>query len=360
MHVHLKRFILGCLFFSTFVGHIYGDKTTLTVLSYESSPFMMFTPHDQVGFGKNLLNELAVEADVKFIVEDVDNIHELFTQLEQNKGDLGLANISITADREKTLDFSHSIYDSGLDILVHEKKHSIFHTLDTFILALLSPKVLQTLFHLFLGLFIIANLIWFVEKDKNETIPSTYIKGLFESLWWAVVTLTTVGYGDQTPKGYTGRTIAMIWMFLGIFFISFFTASITSSLTIERLKGDIRGPQDLPGKRIGTVKGTTSEEYLLYMNLKPTLYPHIQEAIDAFEQHQLDAIVFDQPILKYYEVTESQGHAYVVGKLFDLQHYGIAFPNDSPHFEKINQALLRLKENGVYDVLIEKWFKKLD
>jgi polar amino acid transport system substrate-binding protein len=42
--------------------------------------------------------------------------------------------------------------------------------------------------------------------------------------------------------------------------------------------------------------------------------------------------------------------------MYHRQSYGIAFKQDSIYRELINQALLTLKENGIYDKLYEKWF----
>jgi voltage-gated potassium channel len=49
-----------------------------------------------------------------------------------------------------------------------------------------------------------------------------------DAMWWALVTLTTVGYGDVVPQSTWGRCIGAFVMALGITFISFLTATVTS------------------------------------------------------------------------------------------------------------------------------------
>jgi voltage-gated potassium channel len=65
--------------------------------------------------------------------------------------------------------------------------------------------------------------IYAVEHGQNNNIQS-----VGDALWWAVVTTTTVGYGDVSPVTAEGRLIAVALMVVGIGFIGVFTATITS------------------------------------------------------------------------------------------------------------------------------------
>lgn len=48
-------------------------------------------------------------------------------------------------------------------------------------------------------------------------------------MWWSIQTVTTVGYGDVTPKDPTGRVVAALVMLEGIAFVAIITAAITST-----------------------------------------------------------------------------------------------------------------------------------
>jgi voltage-gated potassium channel len=56
------------------------------------------------------------------------------------------------------------------------------------------------------------------------------VRTFWDALWWAVVTITTVGYGDVSPATAEGRLAAGVLMVLGIAFFSFLTATFTSAL----------------------------------------------------------------------------------------------------------------------------------
>jgi voltage-gated potassium channel len=68
--------------------------------------------------------------------------------------------------------------------------------------------------------------IYIVEKDYT-------VRSAGDAIWWAVVTVTAVGYGDVTPVSGEGRAIALGLMFVGIGVISVFTATIASAFVGE-------------------------------------------------------------------------------------------------------------------------------
>lgn len=59
-----------------------------------------------------------------------------------------------------------------------------------------------------------------------------------DALWWALVTTTTVGYGDISPSSSFGRIAAIMLMFLGIGFIGLLTSTITEFFNGEKKEQD--------------------------------------------------------------------------------------------------------------------------
>jgi voltage-gated potassium channel len=65
-------------------------------------------------------------------------------------------------------------------------------------------------------------------------------------LWWAVQTVTTVGYGDKVPQTAAGQLVAALVMLLGIAFVTVITASITGAFVAQSRKAiDAAGSADV-------------------------------------------------------------------------------------------------------------------
>ncbi len=68
----------------------------------------------------------------------------------------------------------------------------------------------------------------FLVESSTEPI------GIQDALWWAVATVTTVGYGDFVPHSLLGRCVAVVVMLVGITFASLLTANLAAHLTRRR------------------------------------------------------------------------------------------------------------------------------
>jgi polar amino acid transport system substrate-binding protein len=318
-------------------------------------PFVYEQGGQLTGFSVELWQEIAkqINAQSEFIVKPT--VKELLDAVKSKNVALGIAAISITADREVELDFSQPMFDAGLQILtpVQGGRGGFVEAIMT---NLLSTTVLLYVLGVALILLLMAHLVWFFER-RNSTGMLThrgYFPGIFETCWWAASTLAT--QADQMPRAATARVIAVLWMFMSVVFIAYFTAAVTSSLTVQQLRGDINGPEDLPGKRVGSIQGSTSAEYLRQRSVEVMEFAKVEEAYHALEKNQVDAVVYDTPVLLYYAAHEGKGKVQTAGPIFRKENYGIAFPSNSPYRKPVNEALLKLKENGTYDQLYTKWF----
>jgi polar amino acid transport system substrate-binding protein len=317
----------------------------------EIPPFVFEEKGKLTGFSIDLWEKIAARLGVKSQFSQYPSVNDLLTAIAARKADLGIAAISITSDREEKFDFSYPVFEAGSQIMVRSQTSSYPHILS----VLFSAELLHLFGVMALVLLIPAHLVWFAERNHTgSNISRSYFPGIFEACWWAAATLAT--QADTMPRTWLARVMAVIWMFISVLFVAYFTAAVTSSLTVNQLHSNIKGISDLPGKQVVTIKGSTSAKYLAAHNIQASEMSSIQQTYDLLLNEKADAIVFDAPILLYYASHQGKGKVQVIGSPFLRESYGIAFPIQSPLRKPINEILLALQEDGTYQQLYSKWF----
>ncbi len=84
-------------------------------------------------------------------------------------------------------------------------------------------------------------------------------------------------------------------MFLAIIIISGFTAAMTSTLTVSKIRSKVRGPQDLHQVNVGSLRHSTSGSYLDNSQIGFTDYASVKAALKGLLAEEVDAVVYDAP-----------------------------------------------------------------
>jgi ABC-type amino acid transport substrate-binding protein len=214
---------------------------------------------------------------------------------------------------------------------------------------------------LFFGAFLLffAFILWASERDKDPDndgggINDKFFPGIFEAIYFCIVTCSTVGYGDFAPKKWITRSIVAVLIIVGLIAFGNFL-SLVQMARLESYMGAIQSPDDLKGKIVLTQKGTTSVDCVEKLGARPKTVDNINSACDSLLLERGDAVVFDYPVLLSY-VKENPDKVEMVGGMFDEQYYGFMLQKDSPLEKEINMALLKIYEDGTYKTLYNKWF----
>jgi len=250
--------------------------------------------------------------------------------------DAGIAAITITSAREEVLDFTHPYYSTGLTIATQPEGGL---TLGRLLRLLFSRQLLLAVVALCALLLVIGTLIWLLERRANPEHFAKGLGGVGSGFWWSAVTMTTVGYGDKAPVTFAGRVLALVWMFGSLIILGVFLAAFTSALTLDNLGPDIRGEEDLARVRVATAASSSSEAYLQTRRVSSLPYPSLKESLDALVSGEVDAVVYDDPLLRYLANTQFKDKVTILETIFDPQSYGIALPTDSDLREPINRVL---------------------
>lgn len=329
-------------------------QQTVTVATRALPPFIIPKGDTFVGFSAELWNELSKRSNIIFVWKETANVKEILAAVEKGEAQVGIAAISVTSERERKFDFSQPMFESGLQIMVQTKADEGF-SFGRFFSTFTNGAMPYLLIILGLLILVPGHLVWWAERN-HDTSPFSrhYFPGVLQAMGWALS--AAAGQQNDAPLSRLGRFASIAAIFVSLLFMTFWQAELTSSFTVQQLQGNIQGPEDLPGKAVGTTAGSTSAGWLQEHKAKITEFQKIEQAYAALEGGQVDAVVFDAPVLLYYAANSGRGKVRVVGPIFKKENYGILFPGGSELRKTVNAVLLKMREDGTYDRLYDTWF----
>lgn len=305
------------------------------------------------GFSIDLLKDIADEAGFEVEYVEVDSVGAQLDAVREGRADAAISAISITSAREKTVDFSSSMFESGIQAMV--SKSSGTTTASQLLGDVFSPTLLVVFSLMIVGTILTGVFVWAWERRHgNDHFTNPGAHGIFDGIWWATVTLFTIGYGDKVPHKVVSRIVTMVWMFVGVLMVATITAEVTSSATVESLQSNISSVEDLGGKDVITYPGTTSWDYLLKHGIEPRPVDSIEGAYQEVRSGEADAFVFDASIVQWLVANRSGVEA--AGPIIQPENYGIVTAQGSALTEQLNRALLQLRENGSYERTKKAYF----
>lgn len=345
-------------------GSAGAQTRSVTVATRNLAPFVMTEGNRRSGFTIELWEEIAKRQEWATQYVDAENVAAQLKDVAEGRADVGAGAISITTERRQKFDFSQPIFNAGLQILVRaEATTPSAPALTSFLPILFSKAMFAWLLAGLILSVIPAHIFWLVERrkvDEDEDdedaspISRSYFPGIFQSFAWG---LGFLGFMPDTfPHRRAGRLLGILWGFVSVIFVSYFTATLTSTLTVNTYESQISGPSDLVGKKVATVTGTTAANHLKDLGVQAQGLPTIDDCYRGLRDKTFDAVVFDSPVLRYYAAGPGAGAVQLAGPIFHAEDYGFAFRQDSDLRSQVDQALLAIRQDGTYDLIKRKWF----
>jgi ABC-type amino acid transport substrate-binding protein len=311
-------------------------------------PFVTRNGDQYYGFSIDLWNEIARRNSWQTSYVWHDTLPPLLRAVQTSTVDVGIAGITITKDREQVLDFSYPMFSAGLEVMTTSRGNSSSWT------SFLTAGLGRYLLALLTALIIAGHLVWLATRRRTQL---GYLAGVGLGIYKAAGLGLVGDYGVADPQRPLGRAAAVIWTIVGVSFVSLFTAALASQLTVQNIESKITGVQDLNGAKVTTVTGSSAAGYLRTHDITFTGVSTINDAYRQLDSADVDAIVFDAPVLQHHIKLTRSTNETLVGGIFARENYGIALPTGSALRKKINETLLDITADGTYDELYSKYFE---
>ncbi|KAL8593377.1 hypothetical protein ACOMHN_065983 [Nucella lapillus] len=337
-------------------------------------------------------------------------------ELRRREADMAIAPLTITAERERVVDFAKPFMSVAISIMIkrpEKQKPGVFAFMEPFsvplwsciVIAYVTVSVVVYLVSKFSPYewrnrsyrydrvvrydFNLGNSFWFsmgaLMLQGSEHCPRcwwdsfTGINGVERydfnpgnSFWFSMGALMLQG-SEHCPRSVAGRVIGGAWWFFVLIVITSYTANLAAFLTVERMLTPIESTDDLAKQTkiaYGLLEGGSTEKFFEtsqvptyqtmwnYMNAAtPSVIVNTVEEGVARVRHSKGkyAYLIESSMNNYYNNRKPCDTVRVGGDL-NLEGFGVATPHGSNLKEIISYATLKMKEDGTLHRLETKWW----
>ena len=328
-----------------------------------SAPFVIKDEDEFKGISLDIWQEITQEEEFDYELIPQPRVQSGLEAIANGQLDVLIGPISITPKRLETLEikFTQPTFFVKIGLVLPSKRPTLWSRIKPFF----GIAAISAVLGFCLLLFIVGNLIWLVERRENsQQFPPKYLSGIGNGMWFALVTLTTVGYGDRAPVTKAGKLIASIWMVISLVSFSSITAGLASAFTVSLSElpasQKFTSTADLQGARIAVVSGTSSVDWGKYYRAKLLETDTLKEALDLVVSGKTEGVIFDRPALQYYLSQNPQLKLRLASFSLATETYGFVLPQNNSLERDINVVLLEMHQQQQIKAIGEKWLKYSD
>ncbi|MEI6885925.1 MAG: transporter substrate-binding domain-containing protein [Bacteroidota bacterium] len=329
-----QRLKVGIVFAPPYV--IYNDTTNLS------------------GVCIDLWNQINDSLHVNYEYKFYTSIDTMCLDLHKGIIDFTVNPFTATNDRLERFRFSIPFYISNMGIASRVERQNPMMGLFQ---KMISWKVIRPLLLILFIATFFAIFLWLAERKKNSKQFRHGALGVVDGIWWAFVTMTTVGYGDKIPKTGLGRVLAILWMFfaIGMFFIV--SGVVSSELTVTQLQSQVKNTEDLSRCKVGAVYKTGYAETLSKHHIRYVTFNSCWDGLTAVSSGLTDAFVYDEAILKYLVSTyDLSDKIVIIPAGLNIQYFSFMCNKSNPELiDRINPAILNVIDSDGWGRILRKY-----
>ncbi len=329
----------------------------LRVAVYDVPPYGSVEPDGSIdGVSVDLWRRSAEVLGLEYRLVPISQMETILAGLERREFDAAIGAITITPERLARVDFSYPAHRSGVAVALRRDSGPLAAFLNYgAVVSELSPLIAITI----ALLLAMGVAIWLFERPMRTPTGDSSIVSLRDGVYWAVVTMTTVGYGDKTPKTAIGRAIAILWMLVSIALVSILSTTIVSKMTADRvIAGSRLKDADLAGRRLAAVAHSSGAEYLDEQHLRYVPFDDLSGALTAVEAGRADAVVNSVGALQYLIAARFRRTIEPPQGVIAPAYMAFALPQGSALKKPLDRALIEITASAEWRRIEESYFER--
>eukprot|EP00108_Taenia_solium_P008530 TsM_000473000 transcript=TsM_000473000 gene=TsM_000473000 len=318
----------------------------------------------------------------------------------ESEADIVVAPLTITSDRERVVDFTTPFMEFGLSVMYQKIDRP--HPDPLSFMEPLSTEIWMCISFAYLGVSVVLFLVsrlspaeWEAPLNKSKTLADPNLEGdecdgemtishtdsifsIFNSFWFALSTFVQQG-GDIVPRSLSGRIVGGAWWFFTLIIVSSYTANLAAYLTVERMTNPIQSYEDLARQskvKYGIIKSGSTRDFFevrdskssikifqqmwKFMESNPeALAPTVKAGVERVINSNKDyAFILESTMNEYFNQRRPCTTVKVGPNLDSGKGYGVATPPGSDLRDRLNLAVLELKEMDWIPQLYRLWWEE--
>ncbi|KAL5841527.1 hypothetical protein ACOSQ3_012130 [Xanthoceras sorbifolium] len=307
------------------------------------------------GFCIKLFEEVrnVLDYDLPYEFHPVNGTYDELVQSVYNKTyEAIVGDVTILADRTKIVEFTQPYAESGLSMVVPAKSEEsawMFLRPFTWTMWVVTGAIL----------IYTMLIVWLLEHNHNPEFNGPWLDQISTALWFTFSSLF-FAHSKQIYSNLT-RVVVVVWLFVVLILNSSYTASLSSMLTVQRLKPNVTDIEWLKRNnlKVGCDGDSFVRNYLAnVMKFKSENILNVSSEYDypgELKNNSIAAAFLELPYERVFITHYCKGYT-ATTPTYRFGGLGFVFQKGSPIAADFSKAILKLSENGVLKLLEDRWF----
>ncbi|KAH7568902.1 hypothetical protein JRO89_XS06G0070100 [Xanthoceras sorbifolium] len=291
--------------------------------------------------------------DLPYEFHPVNGTYDELVQSVYNKTyDAVVGDVTIRPNRTKIVEFTEPYTESALSMVVPVKSEES---------ALMFLRPFTWRMWVVTGAILIYTMliVWLLENKQNPEFNGPLPDQISTALWFTFSSLF-FAHRDKIYSNLT-RVVVVVWLFVVLIVNSSYTASLSSMLTVQRLKPTVTDIEWLKRNnlKVGCDGSLNVRNYLKnVLNFKTENILNVNSEYEyqvKFKNNIIAAAFFELPYAKVFITHYCKGYT-ATTPTYRFAGLGFVFQKGSPIVADFSEAILKLSGNGVLKSLEEQWF----